>query len=221
MNIAGIEQVSTVDWPEEIASVFFVAGCNFECPWCFNQNLISFETDGRITYSLREALELVPKQIRHIVISGGEPFAQEGIIETIHELKRQGYKVAVNTNGSFPDLLDRVIYSVDYVAQDIKGLLSKYPMRTGCSADETNQVFDSMIIITDKNLPHEFRTTVIPGMNRSEIYRIACLLKNLNAQAYYLQTYDPVNGEDKKDYMSADELREIAKELPIKTLVRG
>jgi len=199
--------------------VFFVTGCDMLCPWCFNKELVPFDLDGRRVYSLEEALKLVPKHIEHIILTGGEIFAQEDVIETIHLLKKKGFKVGVHTNGSFPELLDRVIYSLDYVAMDIKGVLNKYPMRTGVSG-MSDKVFDSIVLITDKGLPHEFRTTVIPGMQKQELYKIAKLLSQLNAQAYYLQTYKEVRDKPRGDCLSTEELREIAKGLPIKTLVR-
>ena len=219
MKIAGIERVSASDWPGEVSSVFFAVGCNFDCWWCFNHKLISFDTEERITYSIEEALKLVPKHIEHIILTGGEIFAQEDVIETIHLLKKKGFKVGVHTNGSFPELLEKVIYSLDYCAMDIKGVLNKYPMRTGVSG-MSDKVFDSIVLITDKGFPHEFRTTVIPGMQKQELYKIAKLLSQLSAQAYYLQTYKEVRDKPKNDYISTEELREIAKDLPIETKVR-
>jgi len=219
MKIAGVERVSTSDWPGQVASVFFAVGCNFDCWWCFNRNLISFDPGERTAYSIEEALTLAPKYIEHIILTGGEIFAQEGVIETIHWLKKKGFKVGCHTNGSFPELLEKVIYSLDYVAIDIKGVLNKYPMRTGVSG-MSDKVFDSIVLITDNGLPHEFRTTVIPGMQKQELYKIAKLLSQLNAQAYYLQTYKEVRDKPKNDCLSTEELQEIAKDLPIETKVR-
>ena len=179
-----------------------------------------FDTDGRKVYSLDEALKLVPKQIDCIVLSGGEAFAQEGIIETIHALKSKGYRVAVHTNGSFPKLLEKVIYLLDYCAMDVKGKLSMYSMRCGTNVN-TSDIFDSIVLITDSGIPHEFRTTAAPGIKHSEMHVIGKLLSNLNAHIYYLQPYIEVRDKPKNDYLTVGELREIAKTLPIKTIVRG
>ena len=219
MNIIKVEPTSLVDWPGEVSSVFFVTGCNMRCSWCFNKSLVPFDLNERRVYSIEETLKLVPKHIEHIVLTGGEIFAQEGVIETIHLLKKKGFKVCVHTNGSFPELLEQVIYSLDYVAMDIKGVLNKYPMRTGVNG-MSDKVFDSIVLITDKGFPHEFRTTVIPGMQANELYDIAELLSKLNAHAYYLQTYKEVRDKPKNDYLSTEELQEIAKDLPIETKVR-
>ena len=220
MNIVRVEPVSTVDWPGEVASVFFAKGCNMQCPWCFNKNLISFDLTDWKVYSLEEALKLVPKHIDCIVLSGGEAFAQEGIIETIHALKSKGYRVAVHTNGSFPKLIEKVIYQLDYIAMDVKGKLNMYSMRCGTNVNTTD-IFDSIVMITDSGIPHEFRTTAAPGIKHSEIHVIGKLLSVLNAHIYYLQPYIEVRDKPKNDYMTVDELREIAKTLPIKTIVRG
>ena len=212
MNIVRVEDVSLVDWPGQISSVFFVVGCNMNCSFCFNKDLISFNTDNWVVYSLEEAVKLVPDKIDHIVISGGEAFAQYDIVESIHKLKKMGYKVAVHTNGSYPEIY-KTIYSLDYIAMDIKGIISKYYERRFSSKIDMHNVMDSLYAITDSVTPHEFRTTMFPGIEESEIYAIANLLRDLNADAYYLQPYIPVNGEKPKEYMSRDQINSIARKI--------
>ena len=40
MVIGGIQKNSLIDYPGKISCVIFVAGCNFQCPYCHNPSLI-------------------------------------------------------------------------------------------------------------------------------------------------------------------------------------
>jgi len=213
LNIVRIEPISLVDWPGEIASVIHVKGCNFKCSWCFNKEIVDFDMNGITNIGIKGVVASIPKQIHHVIITGGEPFAQNGIIDFIHKLRAIGYKVGVHTNGSFPLKLDKVIYALDYVAQDIKGYIDMYHKRGFCSAKDTTNVMNSLYVITDSTTPHEFRTTAFPGIKEKEIFGIANMLKILNADAYYLQPYIPVNGENKRKYLSANDLKDIAQKI--------
>ena len=213
MNIIKVEPVSLVDWPGQIASVIHVKGCNFNCNWCFNKDIVSFDMNGVISIGFKGVMALIPEKIDHIIITGGEPFAQHGIVEFIHKLKDEGYKVGIHTNGSFPDELAVTIYSLDYVAIDIKGYVNMYPERGFSSVASMLDVMDCLYVITDSPTPHEFRTTMFPGVTKNEVYSIANMLRHLNADAYYLQPYIPVNGEKPKEYMSRDRINKIARKI--------
>lgn len=70
------------------------AGCNLACPWC--------DTDviGRFSLELDElAGEIKSFRARSVVLTGGEPTIVSGMPELIAELKREGFWVAVETNG--------------------------------------------------------------------------------------------------------------------------
>ena len=218
MRIKAVEPVSTLDWPGEVCSVFFSAGCNFKCPWCFNKELVPMSDSGM---TINEAIDMVPKHIDHIILTGGEVFHSPAVSSAVHLLKRKGYKVGVHTNGSYPQSLDSVIYSLDYVAMDIKGTLDKYPERTGVRCVNTDLIMDSIVSITERGFSHEFRTTAVPGVTESEIRSIAGLLSFLGARKYYLQVYKPVKGGGEGAVLTREDLAVIAKSLPLETQVRG
>ncbi len=71
------------------------AGCNLSCPWC--------DTDVRERFSL--GLEDILAELRRfksrsVILTGGEPTVAEGMPELVAALKREGYWVAVETNGT-------------------------------------------------------------------------------------------------------------------------
>jgi organic radical activating enzyme len=84
------------------------AGCNLKCPWC--------DTDVRSRFSL--SLEELVSEVKgfrakSIVLTGGEPTAAKGMPELVAALKREGFWLAVETNGTSE--ADWLAF-VDYVA---------------------------------------------------------------------------------------------------------
>lgn len=70
------------------------AGCNLACPWC------DTDVTGRFSLELDElAGEIKSFRVRSVVLTGGEPTIVSGMPELIAELKREGFWVAVETNG--------------------------------------------------------------------------------------------------------------------------
>ena len=54
IKIAGWQKVSLIDYPEKIASVIFIAGCNMCCHYCHNHHIL----DSRCNQiPLREVLD--------------------------------------------------------------------------------------------------------------------------------------------------------------------
>ena len=40
MKIGGLQKQSLIDYPGKICCVLFLAGCNFNCPYCHNPQLV-------------------------------------------------------------------------------------------------------------------------------------------------------------------------------------
>lgn len=75
MDVANYLKTSWIDYPDKIASVIYTRGCNFNCPFCHNKDLVY---DKTLTYD-HEALWYHLKKRKHIlegvVISGeNQPF---------------------------------------------------------------------------------------------------------------------------------------------------
>lgn len=87
------------------------AGCNLACPWC--------DTDcrERFTLTLDELLvEIRSHNVRSVILTGGEPTLVAAMDELVASLRREGYWIAVETNGT--SSIDAVPWLgfVDYVA---------------------------------------------------------------------------------------------------------
>ena len=40
MIIAGLQRSTLIDYPEKLACIVYLAGCNFRCPWCYSSELV-------------------------------------------------------------------------------------------------------------------------------------------------------------------------------------
>jgi pyruvate formate lyase activating enzyme len=102
-----------------------------------------------------------------------------------------GYLTKIDTNGSSPDILERLIHDrlVDYIAMDVKGPLQKYERIANVKVN-TAEIRKSIDLITASGIEHEFRTTVVRSqLDREDLIATAKLLKK--AQLYVLQTFVP------------------------------
>lgn len=186
--IKGFSGVTLLDFPETISSVIFIGGCNFRCPICHNPELVIPELlkdlpdiDKKIIFG-----EIRKKKgfIDGIVISGGEPLIYDETITLAKEIKEIGLKVKIDTNGSFPERLIKILPYVDYIAMDIKNSKEKYNETAGVNVN-IDKIQESIEILKSfKN--YEFRTTVHPKfVKKDDIIKIIDMIKG--AKKYKIQ----------------------------------
>jgi len=124
-----------------------------------------------------------------IVVTGGEPTIHCDLPEFIKKIKNMGFKVKIDTNGTNPDILSKLIKNkmIDYVAMDIKSSSKKYEEAIGARFD-LRKVLKSVKIIKDSRIQHEFRTTVIPGLvEKHDIEEIGGVVEGANQ--WFLQSF--------------------------------
>lgn len=95
-----------------------------------------------------------------LVITGGEPTLQPGLIDFMAEVKAMGYLIKLDTNGTKPEVLQEALDKklVDFIAMDLKAPLDKYSQITGVEFDP-KIIQRSMDLVAGSGLPYEFRTT--------------------------------------------------------------
>ena len=100
-----------------------------------------------------------------LVITGGEPTIQPDLLFFIKKVRNIGYKIKLDTNGSFPDIIEKLISEnvLDYIAMDIKAPLNKYDCLSGIEV-ETRNILRSINIISKAEINSEFRTTFVPEL---------------------------------------------------------
>lgn len=187
--IAGFYKVSYVDYPAELSSVIFLAGCNFKCPWCHNQTIVKGEQSIDTNYVIEQLL-LNKSLIQHVVITGGEPTLHgSNLIELLKLLKKNNFKIKLDTNGTNPDLLKKVIEQklIDYIAMDIKNTWLKYNITTNTEVN-INNIKKSIKLIENSDIDYQFRTTCNQAMHTiDDTIEIKSYLQNTDN--YKLQNY--------------------------------
>jgi pyruvate formate lyase activating enzyme len=200
MEIGGLQKVSLIDYPETICAVVFTRGCNFRCLYCHNPELVDLNLYGQCLPE-DELFSFLAKRkgkLDGVSITGGEPTIQPDIIPFIQRVKKMGYSVKIDTNGSKPDVILQITKQriVDYIAMDIKGPLEKYKVFTQSPLDVDN-IVRSIAIIMDSGIPYEFRTTVLKSiLTEKDILKIGKLIKNANL--YVLQKFISSKALDQK-----------------------
>ena len=199
MNIGGILDVSTVDFPGKICSVVFFSGCPFRCPYCHNYEIV---LNKGIDVDVKYVISKISNNflIDGVCLTGGEPLMQDlnELKELILKIKDVGLSVKLDTNGYFPNKLSKLISLVDYVAMDFKTVPENYYSVTGRS-DSANKVLESLKVLSDSSTEYEIRTTVVPTIiDKSGIIKIAEILSEYNVKRYVLQQFRNEKTLDKK-----------------------
>ncbi len=191
MYIKGLQKTTLLDFPSRVACTLFTAGCNLRCPFCHNASLVlGGNDDGKI--SEEEFLAFLKKRsgiLDGVCITGGEPLLQGDIIPFIKEIRSLGFAVKLDTNGFFPDTLQKLIDErlVDYIAMDVKNSPEKYQMTVGVPSS-FEKVQRSISLIMASPIEYEFRTTVVHELHTEEdIARLSEVIKG--ADKYFLQCF--------------------------------
>jgi pyruvate formate lyase activating enzyme len=218
MRIGGLQKHSLIDYPGRMSCVLFLAGCNFDCPYCHNPGLARgrcAQENGPSEADFFSFLERRRGFLDGVVVSGGEPTLSSDLIPTCERIKTMGYPVKLDTNGSRPavlqDLLDLGL--VDYVAMDIKTDPFHYEVlaHDACSPSE---ILTSIQLIMDRCETYEFRTTCVrPLVSEKTVEKVVQLIQG--ARRYVLQRFRPAEMlhpeffQDMDPAFSPEELREL------------
>ncbi|MBQ6893568.1 MAG: anaerobic ribonucleoside-triphosphate reductase activating protein [Clostridia bacterium] len=203
MHIEAYQKLTLLDYPGRTAATVFTHGCNFRCPFCHNAGLVVRPSESTIPESeIFEYLEKRKKLLDGVCITGGEPLLQKDIEDFICRVRGIGYKIKLDTNGSFPEKLEELIKKgiIDYVAMDIKNCREKYALTAGIPQDIVSKIEKSVNILMTSGIDYEFRTTVCGNLHTADDMRAIGEWLN-GAKAYYLQPFkdsgDIVAGSEK------------------------
>ncbi|NCO80151.1 anaerobic ribonucleoside-triphosphate reductase activating protein, partial [Candidatus Falkowbacteria bacterium] len=131
------------------------------------------------------------KVLDAVVITGGEPTMHKDLPRFIKQIREIGYLIKIDTNGSNPYMLEKLIKSnlVDYVAMDIKAPEISYQKVTNASID-FSKIMRSIRIIMKSAKDYEFRSTILPILHiKEDLIAMAKMIHG--AKRYYLQKFEP------------------------------
>lgn len=214
MKISGLQKLTLLDYPEHAACTVFTPGCNFRCPFCHNAGLVLL--GGECEYSIDGFMNFLKSRrglLDGVCITGGEPLLQLGIEEFMARVKGEGFKVKLDTNGSFTQKLISLVQKglIDYVAMDVKNCFSRYGISAGAEVN-VQAVKKSVEFLKTGAVDYELRTTVVKELNSFE--NMQNLARDIgDVKRYYLQQYknsgDVIGGGEKFSAYSSAEMREL------------
>ncbi|MEM0216631.1 MAG: anaerobic ribonucleoside-triphosphate reductase activating protein [Candidatus Bathyarchaeia archaeon] len=188
MKFSGLQKTSLIDYPDKVASVLFVPGCNLRCPYCYNWRIVldpkpPFLTEAAALQILMER----KKYVDAVVVTGGEPTIYKELPSFLKKLKEQGFAVKLDTNGFNPEVLEQCLPYTDYVALDVKTSMEKYYL---VGAENPKKLVDTVEMLKASGVEYEFRTTVVPKLVEMQDLQSICeIIKG--ARNYALQQFIP------------------------------
>jgi pyruvate formate lyase activating enzyme len=199
MVFKGWQKTSLIEYPGRVASVLFAGGCNFRCPFCYNRNLV-LEPESIADLDSATVLEFLAANRRlyqAVVLSGGEPTLQEGLDEFCRRLKALGLLAGLETNGSRPDALRRLLDGrlIDYVGMDLKAPLrwEAYSRAAGLKAAQRgllDRIRESLQLLLGSGVDYELRCTAVPGLHSAQDL-LAVAEAARGARRFALQAFVP------------------------------
>jgi len=193
MLIGGLQKSTLIDYPKKVAATLFALGCNFNCSFCHNPELVDVKKikqqpriEEKVFFSFLKSRKGL---LDGICITGGEPTIQPDLINFIKKIKKENFLVKLDTNGSNPKVLKELFEQnlLDFLAMDIKSSIEKYQKVVGCKVNLKN-IQESIDLIKQSKIEYEFRTTIVPGLiDIKEIKKISQWLNR--SKAFALQQF--------------------------------
>ncbi|MEA3295680.1 MAG: anaerobic ribonucleoside-triphosphate reductase activating protein [Patescibacteria group bacterium] len=195
MLLGGLQKNSLIDYPGKICCTVFTIGCNFRCPFCYSGELVLEERIKENKYQIFEKdffdfLEQRRGLLEACVICGGEPTIHKDLIDFATKIKKMGFLVKLDSNGSNPNMWKELLEKnlIDFVAMDVKATKEKYGFYSGNKAD-IKKIEESVEILKNSKIDFEFRTTVAPGIEERDLIEIGNWIQGKNVN-YSLQEFN-------------------------------
>lgn len=191
LPIASITPFTFQDYPDHTACILWFSGCNMACGYCHNPELVLGGLKKLPSQQVRQFLESRKGLLEGVVLSGGECTLSRALPEFAVFLKKLGYKIKVDTNGTNPYMIGYLLAErlVDFVALDFKAPHDKFTGITGF--DNYNLFEQSLKLLCRSDIPLEIRTTVhADQLNADDVNNILSTLSDFGFNGrYYLQRF--------------------------------
>jgi len=193
MRVGGIIDISTKDIPQKSAMVIFTVGCNLSCGFCHNKHLLNRDVGREI--GINELIDNVKSNllVSGVSISGGEPTIQSDLLNLCKEIKKLDKYISIDTNGTNPQIIEKLFPHINRIALDLKGPLKPHRLKqiTGSVIDP--KLIERTINLVNKQeeIDFEIRTTYVGNlMKPQDIHKIIAFLKKAHFRGeFVLQQY--------------------------------
>ena len=187
MRFAALHPCSFIDWPGRLAAVAFTSGCNLRCRYCHNPALAC----GTAATPVEEEAVLAHLRARRgrldgLVVTGGEPVIHAGLAAFLAAVKREGFAVKLDTNGTRPDVVGELLGAglVDYLAVDLKAPPRCGGWLTG-DAGQGEAARRCLELALSAGVEHEVRTTLVaPAHDAAQLAAMAEVARGARRWAF-------------------------------------
>ncbi|MCQ2435881.1 MAG: anaerobic ribonucleoside-triphosphate reductase activating protein [Clostridia bacterium] len=192
MILKGLQKTTLLDFPGKVACTVFTGGCNLRCPFCHN-SLLVLNPNDQPDLDIDEFFTFLSKRrgiLDGVAITGGEPLLNLDIEEFIGRIRDMGFLIKLDTNGFFPDRLEKLIDDgmLDYIAVDIKNTREKYGVTVGVPDINLAPLDRTISILSRAKVPYEYRTTAVAEYHTPDDFdKIGCWISG--CPAYFIQAY--------------------------------
>lgn len=188
--VFNISPFTLLDFPDTTACIIWFAGCNMRCLYCYNPEIVL----GKGKMSITSAIAFLQSRkglLNGVVFSGGECLLHPEAITMAKEAKKMGYRIKIDTNGSLPQQIKKLVEQklIDYIALDFKAPKEKFCKIT--QANTFKQFEESLNYLIKSKFPFEIRTTWHSALLSQKDYdSMLDFLTQLGYQGtYYIQSY--------------------------------
>ncbi len=188
MNIGGFIPTSTIDFPGRLAAVIFTQGCPWRCHYCHNPDLALGQAESPHDWDgIKKMLEQRKSLLDGVVISGGEPLIQKGLVDVLQEIKEMGFESALHTGGAMVHRFSEALPHLDWVGYDIKAEQLAYASITQVEGSGES-AFAGLEKLLASGVEYEVRTTVHWSlMSREDLMSLSETLADLGVKNYVVQ----------------------------------
>jgi pyruvate formate lyase activating enzyme len=190
IKVYDLTPFTLLDFPDTPSAILWLAGCNMRCPYCHNPEIV-FGKNGLDFVKVEEFLKKRRKVLEGVVISGGEPTLHPRLFEICERIKELGYKIKLDTNGSNPKIVEKLIKRglLDFVALDLKAPEYKYEEVTKSNFFKEN--LKTLLLLNSSPISFEVRTTVHPELlEEKDVEALMYVLKEIGStNSYILQNF--------------------------------
>lgn len=200
MQIAAIQKLTLLDFPGKAACTVFTPGCNFRCGYCHNPELVLPEKIAAVKKDLIPEsaffnfLEKRKGLLDGVCVTGGEPTLQKDLPEFLKKIRKRGFLVKLDTNGSRPEILEKLLRArlLDFIALDVKASPENYEQLAKLEG-AAEKIKISKNLIQQSGVPYEFRTTLVREIHSpAEFHKILKFVRG--AEKFFLQNFEPKHG---------------------------
>jgi pyruvate formate lyase activating enzyme len=213
--VAGLLDLSSVDYPKRPAAVIFTPKCNYNCPFCQNWKILKVKAEYR--RDLNDILEFIDRAsptIEAVKVTGGEPTLYPYFLKEVGGYTRKkGLRFGFDTNGFLHEAIKELTPYSDLISLDLKTVptnsesmerLIGMPGKGEKAAENTMKTLKYLMHHDEVYL--DLRTTVVPTLNDDtrELEVIGEILKSLDYESrasqgsasYTLQEFVPEHARE-------------------------